>query len=174
MTGRVERRLDVTEHPDPMGRAGAQDPWAAFRIVERLEMELRFSFRHSLGKLSRFFLELEQGRLMATRCPRCGAVWMPPRVHCPEDLAVTEWVELPGTGVLEAASLSAYTLTTGGGEDRLILGYVTLDGADTALLQQIRMPDGSAAPPPGMRMKAVWARQPVAHPMQLFWFEPDV
>lgn len=174
MTGMVTRKLDVTQHPDPAGRAESDDPWADFRVVERLEMELQFSFRHSLGKLSPFFLALEDQRLMGTRCPRCGAVWMPPRVHCPEDMAITEWVDLPGTGVLEAASLSAYTLTTGGGQDQLILGYVTLDGADTALLQQIRTGGDPAALTPGTRMRAVWSQVPVAHPMQLFWFEPDV
>ncbi len=49
-----------------------------------------------------------------------------------------------------------------------MLGYVTLDGADTAILQQIR---NCEAPAPGLRVKAVWAEAPVAHPMQLFWFE---
>ncbi|MDH3667928.1 MAG: zinc ribbon domain-containing protein [Paracoccaceae bacterium] len=168
MSDLVSRKLDVIENADPMGR-GPDDPWRDFRTVERLDMELHFQFKHSFGKLSPFFLALEERRLMGTRCTECGKVWMPPRVHCGDDLAICEWVELPGEGVLEAASLSAYTLTTGGGEDTLVLGYVTLDGADAAMLQQVRNCD---SPAPGLRVKAVWAERPVEHPMQLFWFEP--
>ena len=168
MANLVRRKLDVIADADPMGR-GADDPWRDFRTIERLNMEITFQFKHSFGKLSPFFLALEERRLMGTRCTKCGKVWMPPRVHCGDDLAICEWVELPGVGALEAASLSAYTLTTGGGEDTLVLGYVTLEGADTAILQQVRnCPD----PRPGLAVKAVWAEKPVDHPMQLFWFEP--
>ncbi len=167
----VRRKIDAIACAEMPGHPAGADPWHDFRTVELLHMDLRFRFRHSLGKLSRFFLALEERRLMATRCTRCGKVWMPPRVHCGDDLAITEWLELAGEGVVEAASLSAYTLTTGGGTDTLMLGYVTLDGADTALLQQVRncTPDALA---PGLRVRAVWADSPVDHPMQLFWFEP--
>ncbi len=163
----LTRKLDVIEDADPMAR-GDDDPWRDFRTVERLDMELHFRFKHSLGKLSPFFLALEERRLLGTKCTTCGKVWMPPRVHCGDDLAICEWVELPGEGRLEAAALSAYNLTTGGGEDKLVLGYVTLDGADTAILQQLR---NCYAPVPGLRVKAVWSNRPVEHPMQLFWFE---
>lgn len=166
----VTRKLDVIENADPLGR-GSADPWQEFRTVERLNMELHFQFKHSFGKLSPFFLALEERRLMGTRCTKCGKVWMPPRVHCGDDLAICEWHDLPGEGVLEAASVSAYTLTTGGGADTLILGYVTLDGASTAMLQQVRNCD-PAQLKPGLRMRVVWAETPVEHPMQLFWFEP--
>ncbi|MGI9464575.1 MAG: Zn-ribbon domain-containing OB-fold protein [Aestuariivirgaceae bacterium] len=172
MADLIKHRLDVIENTDPLTRPVSDDPWHAFRTVERLDMELQFQFKHSLGKLSKFFLALEERRLMATRCPVCGTVWMPPRVHCGTDLAVTEWIELPGEGTLEAASLSAYTLTTGGGEDTLVLGYVTLTGADTAMLQQIRNCDDPKLLAPGLAMKVAWASSSVDHPMQLFWFEP--
>ncbi len=172
MTDIVKRKLDVIENADPMGRTEQDDPWHAFRTVERLNLELNFQFNHSLGKLSHFYLALEEQRLMATRCPKCAKTWMPPRVHCGDDLTITEWVELPGTGVLEAASLSAYTLKTGGGDDQLILGYVTLEGADTAILQQIRNCDDPKQLKPGVAMKVAWSNEPVDHPMQLFWFEP--
>ncbi len=172
MTERVSRKLEAATVEDPMGRASEDDPWRAFREIERIDMRLEFQFRHSLGKVSRFFLELENRRLMATRCPSCGKVWMPPRPLCGEDLAISEWCELPGRGTLEAASLSAYTLTTGGGADRLVLGYVRLEGADTLLLHQIRNYGDPARLVPGLAMRVAWTEQPVAHPMESFWFEP--
>jgi hypothetical protein len=170
---RVGSRLDVITAGDPLGRTPGDDPWAAFRQVEILDFRLDFRFRHSLGKYSRFFLELEQRRLMATRCPRCGAVWMPPRPACGNDLSVTEWVELPGRATLAAATECAYTLTAGGGAERLVLGYVALDGASTLLLQRIRNYGEAHRLTAGLPLRVVWAAGAVNHPMELFWFEPE-
>lgn len=172
MSEHITRKIDQQTFSDPNGRSPRDDRWRDFREVERIDLSLEFHFQHSLGKVSRFFLELEQQRLMATRCPRCSKVWMPPRALCADDMTITEWLELPGRGTLEAASLSAYTLTTGGGEAELVLGYVRLDGADTLMLQQIRNYSDANALMPGLAVKAVWAQQPVAHPMESFWFEP--
>ncbi len=172
MNEHITRKIDAITMPDPLGRAPEDDPWHAFRDIERIDLALEFNFRHSLGKVSRFFLELEQHRLMATRCPHCAKVWMPPRALCADDMTITEWIELPGRGNLEAASLSAYTLTTGGGDAELVLGYVRLDGADTLMLQQIRNYGDASALEPGLAMMVAWAEQPVGHPMESFWFEP--
>lgn len=169
---RVGAKLRELTGIDPLGRVGAEDPWREFRRVEIIDLQLGFRFRHSLGKYSRFFLELEQRRLMATRCPRCGTVWMPPRPACGNDLAVTEWVELPGRGTLAAATECAYTLTTGGGTARLALGYVALEGASTLLLQRIRNYGDARLLTRGLPMRVVWADERVGHPMELFWFEP--
>ena len=173
MTIEVTRKLEAMHAEDPLGRDRSTDPWRDFRQIELLDFGLEFRFRHSLGKNSRFFLELENRRLMGTRCPRCGTVWMPPRATCGNDLDITHWTELPGRGTLAVASLSAYTLTTGGGESELVLGYVALDGADTLLLQQIRNYGSPDRLEEGLAVKAVWADGPVSHPMEAFWFEPD-
>jgi hypothetical protein len=170
---RVTRKLAAHTVPDPLGRSPAEDPWCEFRHVEVVALSLKFRFHHSLGKASRFFLELEHRRLMATRCPRCATVWMPPRAACGNDLAVTEWVELPGRGTLAAATTCAYTLTAGGGRERLVLGYVELEGASTLLLHQIRNYGDPGTLRAGLRMRVAWADEPVGHPMQLFWFEPE-
>jgi len=172
VTERITSKILELTAMDPLGRPPAEDPWRDFRRVEVIDLRLEFRFRHSLGKNSRFFLELERRRLMATRCPRCGTVWMPPRPACGNDLTVTEWVELSGRGTLAAATECAYTLTTGGGKNRLVLGYVALEGASTLLLQQIRNYGDARRLTAGLPVRAVWADGPVTHPMELFWFEP--
>jgi uncharacterized OB-fold protein len=169
---RILSKLKEMDVPDPLGRAAPDDPWRDFRRVEVIDLKLDFRFRHSLGKYSRFFLELERHRLMATRCSRCGTVWMPPRPACGNDLAVTEWVELSGRGSLAAATECAYTLTTGGGKDTLVLGYIALEGASTLLLQQVRNYGDVRRLKAGLPLRVVWADGPVGHPMELFWFEP--
>ena len=172
MTPEVTLKLGEMDVADPLGRPAAEDPWRDFRRVEVIDLRLDFRFRHSLGKYSRFFLELENRRLMATRCARCGTVWMPPRPACGNDLTVTEWIELLGRGTLAAATECAYTLTTGGGQDRLVLGYVAVEGASTLLLQQIRSYGDARRLRAGLPLRVVWADAPVRHPMELFWFEP--
>jgi uncharacterized OB-fold protein len=169
---RVTRKLREFVAADPLGRSPAADPWRDFRSIEVIDLRLEFVFKHSLGKVSRFFLELERHRLMATRCPKCGTVWMPPRAACGNDLVVTEWVELSGQGTLAAAVESVYTLTTSGGHTRLVLGYVALEGASTLLLQQIRNFRDIDSLEAGVPMRVAWAEGPVHHPMELFWFEP--
>lgn len=173
MAASVTRKLEAFVATDPMGRASADDPWSAFRDIELLDFPLQFDFRHSLGKVSRFFLELEQHRLMGTRCPKCGSVWMPPRPLCPDDQTITQWVPVAQRGRLEAATVSAYTMSTDGGHDELVLGYVTLEGVGTRLLQQIRNYGDAGRLVQGLPMKVVWADAPVRHPMELFWFEPE-
>lgn len=173
MPASVVRKLESFVAADPQGRASADDPWSDFREVELLDFPLRFDFRHSLGKVSRFFLELEQRRLMATRCPKCGSVWMPPRPLCPNDQTITEWVEVPQRGVLQAATLSAYTMTTDGGNDQVVLGYAALEGTTTLLLQQIRNYGDPSRLVQGLPIKIAWAQGEVGHPMELFWFEPE-
>lgn len=168
MTEITRKLKSFTAEPKP---AVARDPWADFRDVEMIDLRMEFQIQHSLGKLSRFFLELENRRLMATECPRCGAVWLPPRVICPEDQAVAEWREMPTVGRLAAAVSSAYT-RGGASDEPLVLGYVEIDGATSLLLHQIRNFGDVARLTAGAPMKVAWAEQPVAHPMELFWFEP--
>ena len=93
MTPPVTRKLcELTASAAP----GGEDVWRDFRRVEVLDLELAFKFRHSLGKVSAFFLELEQAPV-ATRCPaappsgcRRGRVRQRPRGH--------GWIRLSGAG----------------------------------------------------------------------------
>lgn len=48
-------------------------------------------------KVGDFVKYLEEGRIMATRCSRCGKLYFPPRADCPDDLSTDmEWKELTG------------------------------------------------------------------------------
>ncbi|MEM7224474.1 MAG: zinc ribbon domain-containing protein [Pseudomonadota bacterium] len=166
MTDKVRRKLETRPAQNL-----ADDPFGAFREVEILQMDLAFTYRHSLGKLSRFFLALEERKLLGTICPTCGTVWLPPRPVCPDDMTITTWVELGDRATLAVGSVSAYRLKTDGGDSQLALGYVAVEGASSLLLQQIRnLGDRELAP--GLPLKLVWSDEPVDHPMELFWFEP--
>lgn len=54
---------------------------------------------HTYGQISKFFEELKNGKLFATRCsnPKCfeKRLWLPPRADCPDCHQLMEWQELP-------------------------------------------------------------------------------
>ena len=172
MMAEVTTKLRSFIATDPLGRE--PDPWAAFRAIEVLDLTWSQNYRHSLGKTSRFFLELENKRLLATRCPQCGTVWMPPRAACPHELAVTEWVELHGQGtlitwsILHSAAVMAPFLAP-----PYVLAYVKLAGADTLFAHVLRNFGDAMRLYHGMPVKAVFDDGPVTHPIHLLAFEPD-
>lgn len=48
-------------------------------------------------KVADFVKCLEEGKIMATRCSRCGKLYFPPRADCPDDLSTDmTWEELSG------------------------------------------------------------------------------
>lgn len=168
----VNRKLESITAKSPDRLISDRDKWASFREIEIIDFSLTATIRHSLGKLSKFFLELENQRLMGTRCPNCAKVWMPPRSICPEDLIITEWVEVPGRGTIETACLITQIQDTVETTERIALGYIALDGASTSLLQQIRNFSSKDILISGLPVRAVWSDRAVEHPMELFWFEP--
>ena len=150
------------------------DPWADFRLVERLNSELTQSYTHSLGKYSRFFVELENGRFVATRCGRCQRVYAPPRPLCSQCLEVTEWFELPGTGMVETFSVLHFSPGTNPDVEQLatpyVFAYVLLDGASTLFPHLLETPPESVQV--GMRVRVHFRNRPVFHPIHLMCFVP--
>lgn len=167
----VHNKLQQLTVADPVGRS--PDPWAAFREIEVLGLDWQQSYRHSLGKYSRFFLELENGRFLATRCPACGKTWAPPRPVCPDDLTVTSWVELSGLGhvvsfsVLHYAPALAAHLPT-----PYVLAYVKMDGADTLFAHLLQNYGDLEEVQHGLPVRVVFNMGPVEHPILLMAFEP--
>ncbi len=48
-------------------------------------------------KVADFVKHLEKGKIMATRCRRCGQLYFPPRADCPSDLSTDmTWEKLSG------------------------------------------------------------------------------
>ena len=167
---RVRRKLGQERVGDPLGPE--LDPFAEFRDVLLLGVEHHFKYRHSLGKTSKFFLAIEEGKLLATRCEKCGKVWLPPRPICPDDLGVTEWVELSGKGTLETWTVSPKAPIYAHADGPFALAYVRFEGASTLFLHQLRNPKQIELRH-GLPLRAVFASEPVDHPINLLWLEPS-
>lgn len=168
MSDRVSSQIEI----ETLDVAGEVDQWAQFRQVERITLELSQSYKYSLGKVSRFFIELENRRFMATRCEGCGKVFAPPRPLCPDCLDVCDWVKLSGAGELKTWSVLHFS--PGSNDDvraqatPYILAYVLLDGADTLFPHLLRAPPDQLHV--GMRVRIEYTDGPVHHPIHLMYF----
>lgn len=149
------------------------DLWEAFRQVEIITLELTQSYKHSLGKYSRFFIALENKQFLATRCSHCEKVYTPPRPLCPDCLKITVWHELKGTGIVETYSVMHFT--NGVNEDvkdlgtPLILAYVLLEGSSTLFPHILKVSPENVHI--GMRVQVAYIDEPVSHPIHLMYFE---
>ncbi|MEM7029955.1 MAG: Zn-ribbon domain-containing OB-fold protein [Chloroflexota bacterium] len=167
----ISNKLKQEQISDPLNRT--TDPWADFREVEVLGLEWTQNYRHSLGKYSRFFLELENKRFFATRCPKCGQTWVPPRPACPNDLAITEWLELSGQGEVVSFSVLHYApAMLSHLETPYVLAYIKMDGADTLFAHLLQDYGDLKNVHHGMPVQVVYSDGPVDHPIMLMAFAP--
>lgn len=98
-----------------------------------------FDYNYYAGECaSRFFHELrENRRIMGTRCTKCKRVLVPARAFCDACMARTdEWVEVGPEGTLETFTIIS-TKFPGLPDPPIVMAYVTLDGADTALVNLV-------------------------------------
>ncbi|MDT7671470.1 MAG: uncharacterized protein QOC74_4253 [Pseudonocardiales bacterium] len=98
-----------------------------------------FAYRYYAGAAaSRFFQELRLNRrIMGTHCPGCDRVLVPARGFCDACFVETDdWREVGSEGHLDTFTIMTSSFP-GLPEPPLVVGYVTLDGAGTALLNAV-------------------------------------
>lgn len=98
-----------------------------------------FEYQYFAGDTaSRFFHALQdEGRIYGTHCPKCDHVLVPARSYCDACYVATDrWVEVGPEGVLEIFSIVG-TQFPGLPPPPFVMGYVTLDGAGTAMLNRV-------------------------------------
>ncbi len=53
------------------------------------------------AKIAPFVDYLQKGKIMTTKCKKCGKVFFPPKAHCPNCISSdVEWLEITGDGKL--------------------------------------------------------------------------
>jgi uncharacterized protein len=126
---------------------------------------------------SKFFHEIRDREvLLGIRCPRCGRVYVPPRMVCgPCFEKMHELVELGSGGVVEAVTVVNYPfIDPDTGERRpvpYIYGYIRLDGADNLFSHVIKTRDGASVQV-GQRVAAVFAKEKHGRIQDIEYFEP--
>ncbi len=104
-------------------------------------VDWQLHYDHSTGPVvARFLQSLADGRIEGTRCPKCGIVYLPPRAYCERDFVrTTDWVEVGTEGILEGFTIVTQKFATLP-DPPYAIAFVRLDGADTALVNFLRMP----------------------------------
>ena len=98
-----------------------------------------FEYTYFAGEAaSRFFHELaDNRRIMGTKCPACKRVLVPARAFCDACMErTTDWIEVGPEGTLETFTIIT-TAFPGLPRPPIVMAYVTLDGADTALINLV-------------------------------------
>jgi uncharacterized protein len=98
-----------------------------------------FQYNYFAGATaSRFFSALRhEARIYGTKCAKCDRVLVPARSFCDACFVETEgWINTGPSGVLEIFTIVG-TQFPGLPPPPFVIGYVTLDGADTAILNRV-------------------------------------
>jgi uncharacterized OB-fold protein len=112
---------------NPPGRYLKKDEMYA--LTGLVEWVPRAKYLFSAGQAqSRFLQGLKEGRILGTRCPKCGRVYVPPRMFCEYcHTPMLEWVELPGTGEVHTAVVSYIGTFRERRKEPVIVGVIKLD-----------------------------------------------
>jgi uncharacterized OB-fold protein len=104
---------------------------------EAVVIEGRWDFHYTYfagSAASRFFAGLRERRILGSSCPECGAVRVPARGFCDACFVETpDLVEVGQSGTLEAFTILS-TSFPGLPDPPVVVGYVLLDGASSAVL----------------------------------------
>jgi len=124
-------------------------------IYVKTPISVRYDYAAGAG--SRTFLRaIREGRIVGSRCPDTGKVYVPPRLVSVETAApMTEIVELPDRGVVCTYCIVNIKFYEQVLEVPYAYGHILLDGADLPvmhLVQECPIDEMRC----GMRVEAVW------------------
>jgi len=125
------------------------------------------NFNWSVGFLMEKFIKaLEKKKILASKCPKCGYVTVPPRNRCPKCSAKMEdgdVIELSGKGKLTSYTVAHVQLDGKGNwadlKEPKLVGAIKLDGADSTIFMPIEGVDAKDLKE-GLAVSAQWADKP--------------
>lgn len=144
----------------------------------RIHGAWHIDYEYSVGRMAiRFFDNLEEGRLVGSRCSSCVRVCVPPKGFCEHCfVALDEIVPVGETGTIEAVTVVTAPFE-GSPEVPYCVAYVKLDGATTAIANFVKgVPLGLDGSLPdqirvGAAVRVVFADERTGR-ITDFWFEP--
>ena len=130
------------------------------KVLESIQkVEPRYNWAAGVA-ISRFLIELKNGKIIGRKCMQCKRILVPPRMYCEQCYRPTdEWVEVKDTGTINTYSVSHVAADASRLKELLVVAVVDIDGASPGMgiLHHL----GEVEPDPvkihiGMKVKAVW------------------
>ena len=103
-----------------------------------LHYDQLYTIRHGLN--SPFFIGLLEGKILGTRCPKCGDIWVPVRTHCWNldcNLEKTEWVEMPLTAKVHTWTIAGWSGRSSLKRLPIILVYAVIGDSKVAIANEL-------------------------------------
>lgn len=105
-----------------------------------LHYDQLYTIRH--GWNSKFFIGLLDGKIMGTRCPKCGDSWVPIRTHCWNlkcNLEKTEWIEMPLTAKVHTWTIAGWSGKSSIKRLPIILVYANIGTSKVAMANELQL-----------------------------------
>lgn len=133
------------------------------------------SFMVNTGRTgTRFLKEIRDNKkIVATKCSKCGKIYVPPRLHCPDCFVrMDEWVDLSGKGTLESYTIVRYKEAYHLRDIPYAYGVIKMDGADTGLVHMLGGIDLDKIKV-GMKVEPVFKEEREASFLDIDYFKPS-
>lgn len=151
--------MGLMRHPKTKSRHRSRKDNPADRSPIEIRDHYEIDYRHSYAQDSPFFIGLTKGKLLGSRCRKCGYAYATPRGHCDQCGSKTDWMALPLEG-----SVHTHTTCYFGGESFLketpfTLILVEFEKVNTLFLSRLigAKPESVRI---GMAVKARFAKKP--------------
>ena len=136
-------------------------------------------FQWSVGKMmERFIKSFADRKILASKCPKCGYTYVPPRSRCGKCYTKIEeknLVELSGKGNLIGYTTSYVQLDGKGNfldlDEPKLIGAIKLEDSDSTIF----VPLGEVDPKDvkeGTRVEAVWRKETKGEIADMMYFKP--
>jgi uncharacterized OB-fold protein len=124
-----------------------------------LKDHYEIDYIHSYAQDSPFFAGLSKGKLLGSRCTKCGYTYATPRSYCMQCGSKTDWMELPQQGKVHTFTTCYYGGEAFLGETPFTLILVEFQGVNTLFLSRLKgvKPQEVRI---GMPVKAQFTKQP--------------
>jgi len=118
--------------------------------------DMEADYMYTLGVAGeRFFKELKKsGKIMGAKCPRCGIVYVPPRMYCEQCFAKLEdWVDVGKKGVIHTFTIATMDVDGSKLEKPVIYALIKFDETEGGIIHKIGETDMVSI---GMKVEAVF------------------
>ena len=142
--------------------------------MQQLKGEIPIHHRYTLGVAGeRFFKAMrDEARLLASRCPKCNEVSLPPKMYCERCFEETaDWVEVSGPGYVKTYTVLHISLDEVPLDQPEVVAVIGWEGVRGGLIHRLRgmEPDQLKV---GMEVELVWSDQRTGSLEDIHHFRP--